>query len=267
MTEAGERFTNALGRPDPEAGRGPACSDPALRAALEALRDDIGGGWFKNRFLYLFGDELDALKPCLDAWSFLVRGGSSRRTIIGRNAYGAMLVMEDGNDARHVFVLDPFRVAYWSDYGLTLDVLVGEELCEPALLAEFLDDGAYRAWIDQEQVDLEMEDVLGFKAPKALGGTITIGNIEIDGIVDYFEETGAIYAEEFRKLREAPCEIDVLGGEFALNYAQPCEARTDKCDGGEKTGLVHRMPGFETTFACRPCFDEKIRTGAWRIQG
>ena len=77
MSEAGERFTRALGRPDPPSERGPLCNDPRAAAALAALRAEVGGGWFRDRFLYLFGEELDTLKPCLDAWSFLVRGGSA----------------------------------------------------------------------------------------------------------------------------------------------------------------------------------------------
>jgi hypothetical protein len=267
MTEHGDQFIKVLGPPDPPAETGPACSDPAVAAALQALRAEVGGGWFKDRFLYLFGEELDTLKPCLDAWSFLVRGGSAKRTIIGRNAYGALLVMEDGNAARHVFVLDPFRVAYWGDYGLTLEELVGRALCGPGLLSEFLDDGAYRAWVKEFDAELDMEDVLGFKVPKGLGGTITADNLQLDGMVEYYQETAPIYEGALRKQQEAPCEVRLLGREFELNYAKPCEIKSDKCDGSTQTGLVHRMPGFQTTFACRPCYEEKVRTGAWTVQG
>ena len=111
-----------------------------------------------------------------------------------------------------------------------------------------------------------MEDVLGFKAPRALGGRIAADNLLLDGIVEYYQETAPIYEGALRKLREAPCEIRLLGNEFALNYNKPCEVKSDQCDGSTATGLVHRMPGFQTTFACRPCYDEKVRTGAWTVQ-
>jgi hypothetical protein len=267
MSQHGEAFIKAMGRPDPSAEGGPACHDPAAAAALQALRTEVGGGWFKDRFLYLFGDELDTLRPCLDAWSFLVRGGSAGRTIIGRNAHGALLVMEDGNAAQHVFVLDPFRVAYWGDYGLTLQEAAGHALCQPGLLSEFLDDGAYRAWVKEYEAELDMEDVLGFKVPKALGGTISADNLQLDGMVEYYQETAPIYEGALRKQREAPCEVRFPGPQFELNYAKPCEVETDKCDGSKQTGLVNRMPGFKTTFVCRPCYEEKTRTGAWTVQG
>jgi hypothetical protein len=266
MSDRTDAFTKALGRPHPPSEGGPLCADGGTAAALQAVRAEVGGGWFKDRFLYLFGEELDTLRPCLDAWSFLARGGAAGRTIIGRNAYGALLVMEDGNAAHHVFVLDPFRVAYWSDYGLTLDVLVGEALCGPGLLGEFLDDGAYRAWVRENDAQPEMEDALAFKVPKALGGAIRADNLQLDGIVDYYQETAPIYEGALRRQQEVPCEVRVLGQEFALNYAQPCEVKTGKCDGSKQTGLVHRMPGFKNTFACRPCYEEKIRTGAWTVQ-
>lgn len=266
MSETGAKFLAALGRPDPAAGSGPTCHDPGAAAALEALRAEVGGGWFKDRFLYLFGEELDTLRPCLDAWSFLVRGGSEKRTVIGRNAYGALLVMEDGNAAHHVFVLDPFRVSYWGDYGLTLEEAAGHALCGPGLLSEFVDDGAYKAWVRENEAELDMEDVLGFKVPRGLGGRITTENLQLDGIVEYYQETAPIYEGALRKQQAAPCEIRFLGKEFQLNYKKPCEVKTDKCDGSSTTGLVHRMPGFQTTFACRPCYEDRIRTGEWTVQ-
>ena len=266
MSSHGERFIKALGRPDPPAGAGPACADATVAKALQAVRAEVGGGWFKHRFLYLFGEELDTLRPCLDAWSFLVRGGSEKRTVIGRNAYGALLVMEDRNAAHHVFVLDPFRVSYWGDLGLSLEEAVGEALCGPGLLSEFLDDGAYQAWVRENEAELDMEDVLGFKVPKGLGGKITPENLQLDGIVEYYQETAPIHEGALRKQQAAPCAIRFLGQEFQLNYNKPCEVKTDKCDGSSTTGLVHRMPGFQTTFACRPCYEDRISSGVWTVQ-
>lgn len=136
-------------------------------------------GWYKGRFLYLFGDELAQFQPCLDAWSFLVPAGHSDRRIIGRNAYGALLVLEDGNKpgSEHIYLLDPYLVTYTTSKDLTLSSLVGRWL--PAgELSSFTDDGVYRDWVKANEVEPELDDVLGFKTPRALGGAFDVHNIQ-----------------------------------------------------------------------------------------
>jgi hypothetical protein len=261
-----QKFSKVFGAPNPPAKSEPLCKNEVTADTLRKFRAQVGGGWFANRFLYLFGEELETLKPCLDAWSFVARGGAAGHTIIGRNAYGALLVMKDDNPAQHVFVLDPFRISYWANYGLTLTEAVGNSLCAPGLLTEFLDDRAYQAWTKENNVVLEMEDALGFKVPQNLGGLIANDNLQLDGIVKYYQETGLIYADALNKLNNQPCEINLLGNEFEANYRMPCDVKTANCDGSTETGLVHRMPGFQVTFSCRACFEEKIRSGVWLLK-
>jgi hypothetical protein len=91
MSAVGEAFVKAFGKPDPATPNGVTFSMPGLQGSWESLHKEIGSGWYRDGFLYLFGEGLDALKPCLEAWSFLVPPCDDR-VIIGRNAYGAILV-------------------------------------------------------------------------------------------------------------------------------------------------------------------------------
>jgi hypothetical protein len=159
---------------------------------------NIQAGWYKGSFLYLFGDELTQFQPCLDAWSFIVPSGHGDRMIIGRNGYGALLVLEDGNKpgSEHVYVLDPFLVTYTTSEDLTLSSLVGRWL-PTAELISFTDDSVYRAWVKENEVEPELEDVLGFKVPRSLGGAFDVSNVQLDGLLDYYRTTGGVYAKSF----------------------------------------------------------------------
>src|SRR5262249_60011919 len=120
MPTVAERFKGALGSPTQEVPSGMTFSSRGQQMIWDSL--GIPAGWYKGRFLYLFGQELAQFQPCLDAWSFIVPPGHPDRMIIGRNAYGALLVLEDGNKpgAEHVYMLDPFLVAYTTSPDLTL---------------------------------------------------------------------------------------------------------------------------------------------------
>ncbi len=147
--------------------------------------DPAGGGWYRDGFLYLSGEGLEELRPCLDAWSFLVPSGGDR-TVLGRNAYGALIVEGPGPDS--VWILDPFTVSY-------------TRVAVDALPPGFLDGSAYRGWLDQHGLDgIEFRDVLGIKVPKGLGGALEVDNLQIEDIVDYYESTGPIYADAFATL-------------------------------------------------------------------
>jgi hypothetical protein len=42
----------------------------------DKLHSEVGAGWYRDRFLYLFGENLEEFRPCVDAWSFLMPGPS-----------------------------------------------------------------------------------------------------------------------------------------------------------------------------------------------
>src|SRR5688572_28367204 len=111
MSEVAKGFKKAFGKPDPVA--------PPMRFEDDdeqwfwmRLHKEIGSGWFKTGFLYLFGEELKSLEPCLKAWSFLLPPCKDRM-IIGKNAYGALLILDNsGKEKESVSVLNPFTVAF-----------------------------------------------------------------------------------------------------------------------------------------------------------
>lgn len=200
MTAVGEAFANAFGTPSPSVPVGVRFSGSSSQRLWQTISQDTGAGWYRNGFLFLFGEGLDALQPCLDAWRFLV-GENANRQIIGRNAYGAILVLENAESPadQRVHVLDPFTVTYETNPNLMFVNLIGRWLPRNEL-GQFLDDEAYREWLHQNEVaSLDFDDVLGFKVPQALGGSLTADNLQLDGIVEYYRTTGPIYAEAFKR--------------------------------------------------------------------
>jgi hypothetical protein len=190
-----EEFTRAMGRPSPATPNG-LHFEKWFQSFWERHHPNIGSGWFLDGFVYLFGEGLTDFVPCVDAWSFLVPSCSDRM-IIGRNAYGALLVMDDASDPKgmRIRVLDPWTVTYDGAPGLDFESLLARALPKRELV-DFLDDGAYRQWLVENKVDrLELHDVLGIKVPKALGGKLVASNLQLDGMLDYYRTTGPIYAD------------------------------------------------------------------------
>jgi hypothetical protein len=204
MSFVGDKFVKAFGKAEPDTPNGLRFTNSTAQRTWDHLQKEIGSGWFREGFLYLFGEGLETLQPCLDAWSFLVPPHPDRM-IIGRNGYGTLLVLENGNTmgADRVFVLDPYLVTYWGDPNLNLTSLVGRWLPNNSL-GTFLEDGAYKRWCSDNKASLELEDVLGFKLAKGLGGKLEAANLSLEGIVSYYESTGPIYAKAFADLAKNP---------------------------------------------------------------
>ena len=198
MPTVAEDFVAALGKPTEKVTSGMQFKARSVQRLWDFL--GVEAGWYKGRFLYLFGDKLAQFEPCLEAWSFLVPPNNGDRMIVGRNAYGSLLVVEDANKggSEHVYVLDPFLVAYTTNENMTLAGLIGR-LLPKGELGSFTDDSVYRDWVKANEVEPELEDILGFKTPRALGGTFDIHNIQLDGMIDYYRTTGPIYATALAK--------------------------------------------------------------------
>src|SRR5258708_27296458 len=117
-------FTDRMGKPSPSVATDIRFRTRSRQRIWENTVRDTGSGWFMNRFLLLFGGDLQPLIACCDAWSFLVPPGKER-IILGRNAYGTLLVLEEPETEQQVYLLDPIRVAYWTDPNLVLLLLIG----------------------------------------------------------------------------------------------------------------------------------------------
>jgi hypothetical protein len=199
MSDVGKPFVQALGKPDPEAPNGLRFTSSGLADLWKAMRREVRSGWFQDRFLYLFGDGLDALQPCLDAWSFVVPPNRDRM-VVGRNAYGALLVLDNANSGKgSVHVLDPFRVVYWSNPNLGLMNLIAYWLPE-SRIPHFRDDGPYREWRKKHGVYLDDDVILAPRTPEGLGGKFELANLQEEPILEYYETTAPIYHKAFAQL-------------------------------------------------------------------
>jgi hypothetical protein len=197
MTTVGAAFVASVGRPEAPTANGVVFNNKAARRIWERLLREIGAGWFSNRFLYLFGPGLDAWLPCLDAWSFLVQPPDRERVVLGRNAYGALLIAEEPTRRGlrcPVYLLDPLNVRYWTHPQLGLVNLIGNWLPQ-GRLPDFCDRGLYDAWTQASGEPLTLDEILAIRVPKTLGGRMTPDNFAVENILSYYRSTGRIYAK------------------------------------------------------------------------
>jgi hypothetical protein len=193
MSDVTKAFIEGLGRPNPRLPSGLHFNDPLKQVLWEQVYGEIGAGWFLDRFVYLFGPGLERLQPCLDAWPSLVPSGHPDRMILGRNAYGAVLVMEhEGPIDETTHLLDPATGRYWTDERIGLMNLFGAWLPQ-GLIPGFLDREPYRAWV-QANGPLGDDEILAPITPLARGGAMTPENLERRDVVDYHRAAAAAFA-------------------------------------------------------------------------
>ncbi|SHI38617.1 hypothetical protein SAMN02745146_0725 [Hymenobacter daecheongensis DSM 21074] len=141
-------FTHHFGRPAPAVPPGDFFADKFDKSLWRMMYDEVGAGWYRNGFLYLFGADLPLLNPALAAWAGLLEP-EVERTVIGRNAYGMLLVAEqttdEGTDAP-IGLLDPATGVYAKQEGLDFASLLSDWLPEDRLPG-FLDQAAYDAFV------------------------------------------------------------------------------------------------------------------------
>ncbi len=206
MSAVGKAFIKAIGKPSPRLPFQVPFHHPGDRFSWKAFTKEIGAGWYLDRFLLLFCEQLAALQACVDRWAFL-GAPSTNRVILGRNAHGAILTLENDESPAldsHVCVLDPLHVTWWSDPNAGLSNLLGYWFGERALPAAFLDDSVYARWRKETGEALADDEILAIKVPLSLGGTLDLSNFQVENIDEYFATTGPIYARASGKTRKRP---------------------------------------------------------------
>ena len=201
MTFAKQKFVPVFGKPSPKVPNIIQFKKEGSQHLWEDIVAETGAGYFMNRFLFLFGDGLDRLKPCLSAWSFVVPPARDRM-IIGRNAYGSLLVLEKASSesgAQSVYVLDPFRVKYSTAGGYDIFSLVGVGLPEKRI-PYFFDTKLYDGWIKAKKATLEDDVILAPKIPFGLGGKLTASNFQEEDILTFYKTSAPIYEKAFAKM-------------------------------------------------------------------
>jgi hypothetical protein len=184
-------FVTAFGKPKPRA-KPMRFPHETMQTLWEFIHREIGAGYFRDGFLYLFGEYVDELAPCLEAWSFLLPP-MKQPVVLGHNAYGALLVMPDTTkDNPRIGILDPNRVSWNHHADLDLGGLLGAWL--PAgMLRTFTDDAHYRALRARGLDRLPEGVILAPKTAIALGGDDDVDNLWPQEIVTYYEVTGPVY--------------------------------------------------------------------------
>jgi hypothetical protein len=197
-----QAFIEGIGKPDPATPNGLRFKSPVYDELWLDTHAEIGSGWYLNRFLYLFGEGVEKLQPCLDAWSFVVPPNHPDRIILGRNAYGAILVLENGNSAdASVLMLDPLLVDYWSDPRIGFENMLGRWLPQKEI-PHFLDKDLYDAWVIGHGRHLGDDTILAAKTPLSLGGEMEPENFQEEPIIDYYRTTAPIYEKALEKIKK-----------------------------------------------------------------
>jgi hypothetical protein len=201
VSDAGTAFAKAMGQPAPRTASGLSFTGDWEALVWNKLHPEIGAGYYRDRFLFLFGEGLTVLRPCLDAWSFLLPADVAQNMIIGRNAYGALLVLENPDNfgpAARISVLDPLAVRYRRYADLDFVGLIGYWLPENEL-PQFLDQSVYDDWRRQTGSVLGPRQILAPKTPLGLGGAMEVDNFQVEDIVSYYQTTAPIYQKAFAK--------------------------------------------------------------------
>jgi hypothetical protein len=168
--------------------------------------DNWPAGWFRDGFLHLLGSGLDKLKPCLEAWSWMIPPNDDR-TILGHNAYGAIAFCDGMNEATSdAQIIDPVTLRLYS--GMDFIGFFGRWIVHKDIKS-FHDDSVYKAYRATGKPRLKPGTALGIKAALPMGGKMELSNFETVGIVDYYEATAPVYAKaqkEHSKPKAAPAK-------------------------------------------------------------
>ncbi len=195
MSSVGDAFIKFYGKPDPLLPCRLKFEESWKQGMVDFIVAEIGSGVYSNGFYHLLGEDLVSLDPLLETWRFILPDDKPRN-VVGRNAYGVLLVAEDlqakGMGAQ-LCVLDPIRVGYHRDENWL--VTNGLVTWLPKYCPNFTDQRIYRAMVGDSNVRLETDDILAIKTPTSLGGELGSDNFQIENIHDYFASTAAIYAQ------------------------------------------------------------------------
>lgn len=194
MSYGPQVFVDKFGQPKPVLANGIHFSEEWANMMWDGVVQEVKAGYFMDQFLYLFGEGIRKFDALIESWSFLLPD-EKERWVIGKNAYGALLLLENPSlegTMGLVGLLDPLTVSYQQDNQLDLLGLVGNWLPEEPK-PEFLDDSIYQEWRSQADNLLDTQQILAIKQPLSLEGKMELANFQVENIFDYYQSTAEIY--------------------------------------------------------------------------
>jgi TPR repeat protein len=168
---------------------------PVARSARRSA-DELAGR-YRDGFVSLLGADVTSLQGCLEAWSWLLPGDAPR-TVIGRNAYGALLVVEgtelQAYGARFT-VIDPTMGWCWTHPRAEVPRL-GHYLRE-SWLPFFVDDTVYAAWRAAGAPTLAADEALAIVTPRPCGGAMRLENFRVENVVRMHRRVASLLRASF----------------------------------------------------------------------
>lgn len=184
-----------LGPPSPAVPTRLTFGDSFTQARWRAFHREVGSGWYWDGFLCLFGEGVERLDRCLTAWGAVV-GKPRPRVVLGRNAHGAILVMDDAEKIDHprLRILDPFETTWGGSSPEALQELFGQTIPYNGFPA-FFSNRLYRIWREREGRALGPDEILAPRVPEDAGGRWEIDNLVVEDVFQFYERTAGEWAD------------------------------------------------------------------------
>jgi hypothetical protein len=188
-----------LGPPSPRVPTTLQFSDSFTQTRWRRYHREVGSGWYWDGFLCLFGEGVERLDRCLTAWGPVV-GKPRPRLVLGRNAYGAILVIDDVEKLDHprLRILDPFETTWGGCTGEALMELFGKVIPNNEFPA-FFSNRLYQGWREREGRTLGPDEILTPRVPEDAGGQWEINNLVVEDVFQFYERTAVEWSDTLTK--------------------------------------------------------------------
>jgi hypothetical protein len=200
MSAVGDVFKEKIGQPIKSSKLGFQFSMEWDQIVLDDLFQEIGAGIFCNGFLHLLGSDVSELDQLLINWKFLFNDDISRR-VIGRNAHGSLLIIENESEfgtVAPIGYLDLINCRYIKNEDLDFMGLIGNWIPNNRL-GNLCDSTIYEEFLMVKGNELMNNEILAIKKPLNLDGMLTIENFQTENIFQYHESVAEIYKKQINK--------------------------------------------------------------------
>lgn len=199
MSAVGEQFTKRMGEATSRSPLGFRFPMEWDQVVLDDLYQEIGAGAYLDGFIYLLGLDVNRYDAHLAHWSFLFPD-EKERNVIGRNAYGSLLVVEDATTEgtiAMVGVIDVLNVRYYTHPQLDFMGLFGNWLPNDRL-PFFTDESVYQQYRFEKGQVLGGNRVLGIIEPLSLGGKMELTNFQVEPLDMYYRTVTKVYRDAIK---------------------------------------------------------------------